>query len=58
MPRQWKQPEPSLNVGTLIGHTALRNNHMDDLFRPATVDEIAAMRADLRLALSQGGAGG
>lgn len=45
---------PSLNVGTLIGHTALRNNHMDDLFRPATVDEIAAMRADLRLALSQG----
>ena len=28
--------KPSLNVGTLIGHTALRNNHMDDLFRPAT----------------------
>lgn len=48
---------PSLNVGTLIGHTALRNNHMDDLFRPATVDEIAAMRADLRLALSQGALG-
>lgn len=23
---------PSLNVGTLIGHTALRNNHMDNLF--------------------------
>ncbi len=49
--------KPSLNVGTLIGHTALRNNHMDDLFRPATADEIAAMRADLRLALSQGGWG-
>ncbi|MBY7234878.1 N-acyl-D-amino-acid deacylase family protein [Escherichia coli] len=48
---------PSLNVGTLIGHTALRNNHMDDLFRPATADEIAAMRADLRLALSQGALG-
>ena len=30
---------------------------MDDLFRPATVDEIAAMRADLRLALSQGALG-
>jgi N-acyl-D-amino-acid deacylase len=35
---------PSLNVGTLIGHTALRNNHMDDLFRPATETEIAGMR--------------
>ena len=30
---------PSLNVGTLIGHTALRNNHMDDLFRPANETE-------------------
>ncbi len=39
---------PSLNVGTLIGHTALRNNHMDDLFRPANETEIAGMRVQLR----------
>ncbi len=42
---------PSLNVGTLIGHTALRNNHMDDLFRPASETEIAGMRIQLRDAL-------
>lgn len=44
---------PSLNVGTLIGHTALRNNHMDDLFRPANETEIAGMRVQLRDALRQ-----
>ncbi len=45
---------PSLNVGTLIGHTALRNNHMDDLFRPANETEIAGMRVQLRDALRRG----
>lgn len=49
--------KPSLNVGTLIGHTALRNNHMDDLFRPATETEIAGMRVQLRDALRQGALG-
>lgn len=49
--------QPALNVGTLIGHTALRNNHMDDLFRPATAAEISAMRQDLRAALKQGALG-
>lgn len=49
--------KPSLNVGTLIGHTALRNNHMDDLFRPATDTEIAGMRVQLRDALRQGALG-
>lgn len=48
---------PSLNVGTLIGHTALRNNHMDDLFRPANETEIAGMRVQLRDALRQGALG-
>ena len=48
---------PALNVGTLIGHTALRNNHMDDLFRPASEAEITAMRQDLRAALKQGALG-
>ncbi|MFK3661698.1 amidohydrolase family protein [Scandinavium sp. NPDC088450] len=49
--------QPCINVGTLIGHTALRNNHMDDLFRTATESEIVAMREQLRLALSQGALG-
>lgn len=48
---------PAINVGTLIGHTALRNNHMDDLFRTATAEEINAMRSQLRLALQQGALG-
>jgi N-acyl-D-amino-acid deacylase len=48
---------PALNVGTLIGHTTLRNNHMDSLFREATAQEIAAMRAQLREGLEQGALG-
>lgn len=52
-----EQAKPAVNVGTLIGHTALRNNHMDDLFRAATSDEIGAMRAQLRQALQEGGLG-
>lgn len=48
---------PAVNVGTLIGHTALRNNHMDNLYRPATDDEILAMRAELRRGLQQGALG-
>ncbi|BCG10347.1 N-acyl-D-amino-acid deacylase family protein [Buttiauxella agrestis] len=52
-----EQAKPAVNVGTLIGHTALRNNHMDDLFREATREEINAMREQLRLALQQGGLG-
>lgn len=48
---------PAINVGTLIGHTALRNNHMDDLFRAATVEEMNGMRGQLRLALQQGALG-
>ena len=52
-----EQAKPAVNVGTLIGHTALRNNHMDDLFRAATSEEISAMRAQLCEALQQGGLG-
>lgn len=48
---------PAVNVGTLVGHTALRNNHMDSLFRAADDDEIQAMRQQLRLALQQGALG-
>ncbi len=51
------QARPAVNVGTLIGHTALRNNHMDSLFRAANEAEIQAMREQLRLALQQGALG-
>ncbi|ARP96055.1 N-acyl-D-amino-acid deacylase family protein [Bordetella genomosp. 13] len=48
---------PSVNVAALVGHTALRNNHMDRLDRRATDAEIAAMRAQLREALQHGAVG-
>lgn len=49
--------QPAVNVGALIGHTALRNNHMDNLQRSAHADEIAAMQKDLRSALAEGALG-
>ncbi|AOB28055.1 N-acyl-D-amino-acid deacylase family protein [Bordetella bronchiseptica] len=48
---------PAVNVAALVGHTALRNNHMDRLDRPATPAEIAAMRSQLREALAHGAIG-
>ncbi len=48
---------PAVNVAALVGHTALRNNHMDRLDRTATSAEIAAMRAQLQEALDHGAAG-
>ncbi|PXW29281.1 N-acyl-D-amino-acid deacylase family protein [Paraburkholderia caballeronis] len=49
--------QPAVNVGALIGHTALRSNHLDSLARAATADEIAAMRAQLEDALAHGALG-
>ena len=49
--------QPSVNVGALAGHTALRNNHMDRLDRAATAAEIEAMRAQLIEALDHGALG-
>ena len=49
--------QPAVNVGALIGHTALRNNHMDRLDRVATGDEIEAMRVQLKAALDGGALG-
>jgi N-acyl-D-aspartate/D-glutamate deacylase len=46
-----------VNVAALVGHTALRNNHMDRLDRCATEGEIDAMRAQLREALEGGALG-
>lgn len=48
---------PAVNVAALVGHTALRNNHMDRLDRVATEAEIAAMRAQLVEALAGGALG-
>lgn len=48
---------PAINVAALVGHTALRNNHMDRLDRAATTDEIAAMTTQLREALDHGALG-
>ncbi len=49
--------QPAVNVAALVGHTALRQNHMDRLDRAATADEIGAMRAQLRESLQQGALG-
>ncbi len=48
---------PAVNVAALVGHTSLRNNHMDRLDRSATADEIEAMRAELEQALGAGALG-
>ena len=49
--------QPAVNVAALVGHTALRNNHMDRLDRTATQGEIELMRVQLREALSEGALG-
>jgi N-acyl-D-aspartate/D-glutamate deacylase len=52
-----KAAAPAVNVAALVGHTALRSNHMDRLDRVATADEIKAMRAQLQEALDHGALG-
>jgi N-acyl-D-amino-acid deacylase len=52
-----RQAQPAVNVGALVGHTALRNNQMDRLDRPARQSEIDAMRAQLQEALRHGALG-
>lgn len=48
---------PSVNVAALVGHTALRNNHMDRLDRAATQAEMAKMRDQLEESLACGALG-
>ena len=48
---------PAVNVCALVGHTSLRNNHMDRLDRSATADEIESMGSQLREALDAGALG-
>jgi N-acyl-D-aspartate/D-glutamate deacylase len=49
--------QPAVNVAALVGHTALRNNHMDRLDRAATTAEIRGMRVQLQEALDNGALG-
>ncbi len=51
------EARPAVNVAALVGHTALRNNHMDRLDRAASDEEILAMRTQLREALAEGALG-
>jgi N-acyl-D-amino-acid deacylase len=51
------EARPAVNVGALIGHTALRNNHMDRLDRGASPDELEGMKAQLEEALANGALG-
>jgi N-acyl-D-aspartate/D-glutamate deacylase len=52
-----RDARPAVNVAALVGHTALRNNHMDRLDRGAKDSEIVAMRAQLCEALDHGALG-
>ncbi|WP_374557422.1 N-acyl-D-amino-acid deacylase family protein [Aquitalea pelogenes] len=52
-----EQAEPAVNVAALVGHTALRSNHLDRLDRTASPDEIIAMRAQLAESLRDGALG-
>lgn len=47
----------SVNVASLVGHTALRAKHVADLNRPASADEAAAMRRATREAMKAGALG-
>jgi N-acyl-D-amino-acid deacylase len=52
-----EEARPAVNVAALVGHTALRNNHLDRLDRAASKPEIEAMRAELQNALDGGALG-
>ena len=52
-----QEARPAVNVAALVGHTALRNNHMHRLDREATSAEIHEMRGQLREALDNGALG-
>nr|WP_300310442.1 D-aminoacylase [Halomonas sp.] len=52
-----EQARPAINVAALIGHTSLRSQVMEDFSRPASEDEIVAMRTFLEQALVDGAIG-
>ena len=49
--------KPNTNVAALIGHSVLRLNHMDDLQRPASLEEIHQMQQQLAEGLENGAIG-
>ncbi|WDE99248.1 D-aminoacylase [Lentisphaera profundi] len=49
--------KPAVNVAALVGHTSLRVNHMDDLYREATSDELVAMKDELDACMQEGAIG-
>lgn len=51
------QAKPAVNVAALVGHTALRANHMDSYDRAATIAEIDGMCSQLAMAMKQGAIG-
>lgn len=55
--RAIERARPAVNVAALVGHTTLRNNHMERLDRKATHSELMAMRDQLRQALREGAIG-
>jgi N-acyl-D-aspartate/D-glutamate deacylase len=52
-----EKARPAVNVAALVGHTALRNNHMNRLDRTATESEIMLMQSQLSEALGCGALG-
>jgi len=52
-----REAQPAVNVCALVGHTSLRNNHMDRLDRAATGAEVERMRVQLCEALAAGALG-
>lgn len=54
---QLEAADLSVNVASLVGHTALRVTHVRDLDRPASPDETAAMRRATREAMEAGALG-
>ena len=49
--------QPAVNVAALMGHTALRMRHMENLQQAATAAERAAMAADMHEAMQAGALG-
>lgn len=48
---------PNTNVAALVGHTTLRLNQMDDVYRPASQEEILRMQEQLVEGLESGAVG-
>ncbi|NOU50890.1 D-aminoacylase [Pseudoalteromonas sp. JBTF-M23] len=55
--RAFELAAPSVNLAMLVGHTSLRAQVVEDLSQPASVGEIAQMKALLMQAMEQGALG-